>query len=504
MAISLFTVIILTTLFITYWAAQRTRSRRDFYVAGGSITGRQNGLAIAGDFISASTILGIPAMVLVGNAEAIIYIISTIVGLALALLLVVEPLRKLGQFTVSEVISARYPGRSLRTLTALISLIISLFYLLAQLVAAGSLIQLLFSIDYLYAVATVALLMMIYVIFGGMVVTTWVQIIKACMMIVGVVVLAIAVLHHAHFNFVELYNAARSNLATSVSKTGSKTTIGSLFSVFSIGIALAFGIPGLPHLLVRVLTVPDQQQARNSMLVAIYINCFIAAIVLLVFGYGALAFLISNQPGQLADPAQLVGGPNMAVVHLARIVGGDVLFGSIAAVLFATILAVVSGLTVVCSGSIAHDIYAQALMRGKVSEAAELRVFRLGSLAITVLAVLLAIAFRHKNVTFLVGLAFAVASSANFPVLLLSMYWRGLTKSGAIASCVTGLVTSVSLIVASPTVWVELLHHSRPLFPSAYPAMISVPLAFVAAYVVSVIEHLGRRNSFQERPLSSV
>jgi cation/acetate symporter len=240
------------------------------------------------------------------------------------------------------------------------------------------------------------------------------------------------------------------------------------------------------------------------MLVAMYINCFVAAIVLLVLGYGALAFLISNQPGLLADPARLVGGPNMAVMHLARIVGGDALFGSIAAVLFATILAVVSGLTVVCSGSIAHDIYAQALMRGKVSEAAELRVFRLSSLAVTVLAVLLAIAFRHKNVTFLVGLAFAVASSANFPVLLLSMYWRGLTKYGAIASCVTGLVTSVGLIVASPTVWVELLHNSRPLFPSAYPAMISVPLAFVTAYVVSVMERLGRRNSFQERPLSSL
>ena len=494
-AIILFAIVIGSTLLLTYFAARRNRSRGDFYVAGGSISGGQNGLAIAGDFISASTILGIPAMVLAGNYEAIVYVISTIVGLVLTLLFIVEPLRKLGRFSVAEVVASRYGGRSIRALTAAISLIISILYLLAQMVAAGGLIQLLLGISYRYGLAVVAALMMVYVAFGGMIAATWIQICKAVIMIAGVAILTIVVLHHANFDLPGLYSMAASNLRIEP-QTPLKSV--SLFSVFSVGAALAFGIPGLPHLLVRVLTVPDVVQARRSMLIALFINCFVAAVVLLVLSYGTLAFVL-HRPDLLDSAGKLTGGANMAVIHLARITGGEVLFGFVAAVLFATILAVVSGLVVVSAGAVAHDLYANIFGRGKVSEESEVRAFRLSACGITAATVMLAIAFENRNVTFLVGLAFAVAASASFPLLILSIYWRGMTKRGALLGSAMGLVSSVGLIALSPTVWVDVLHHSEPIFSSPYPTLISMPLAFLTAVVFSFFDRKDPRLMYQRK-----
>lgn len=485
-AIQWFVAIVLTTLAITYWAARRAHSRSDFYVAGGNLGGGWNGLAIAGDFLSASSILGIPAMVFVGGSEALVYVTSNSVGMALTLLLIVEPLRRLGRYTVADVIAARHGGRSLRVLTATISLTISLFYLIAQMVAAGALIQILFGIHYDYGVSIVAVLMMVYVIFGGMVVTTWVQIVKAGVMIAGVVLLTFLTLRHAHFDLPGLYRTAAARLVEAVHVGARDAVIGNAFAAWSIGAAVAFGIPGLPHLLIRMFTVPDAVQARRSMAVAMYITGLVATLVLLVLSYGALAF-VRGQPALFDAGGALAGGANMAVVHLARTVGGEALFGFIAAVLFATILAVVSGLTMASAGALAHDIYAQAVRQGKVSEQSELGAFRLSTVVVTVAAIALALLFQGRNVTFMVGLAFAVAASANFPVLFLSLYWRGLTRHGAFAGGVVGLATSIGLIVVSPTVWVDVLHHPAALFPSAYPTLVAMPLAFLAAWVGSVV-----------------
>jgi cation/acetate symporter len=484
-AVGLFLLVIASTLWITRWAARRTHSRKDFYAAGSTITGTQNGFAIAGDFMSASTILGVAGLMFVGNPDAIIYIVSPPIGFAIVLLFIAEPLRNLGRYTVAEVVALRFPGRSVRAFTAAASLVVTIFYLIAQMVGAGALIEVLLGVPYAIAVCVVAVLMMLYVIFGGMLATTWVQITKAIVLVVGVTVMTILTLHRVDYSLGTLYQIANAQIDT-VFSGNTAGALKTMFSGLSLALALSLGVAGLPHVLIRFFTVPDAREARRSIIVAMIVIAIVFMIVLFVLSYAAIAF-VYGKPEFFAGGA-LRGGSNMAVIHLSRLLGGDVLMGLVSAVVFATILAVVSGLTMASAGSLAHDLYAQVLKRGTASEQQELRMFRVATLIVTVIAALLGIAFKGKNISFLVSLAFAVAASANFPTLILALYWRRLTKRGLLLGGAVGLVSSVGMLIASPAIWVDLLGNAKPLFASNYPTLIAMPLAFVTSWVVSLVD----------------
>jgi cation/acetate symporter len=490
-ALSLFALVIVITLGITRWAARRTHSRSEFYTAGNSISGTQNGLAIAGDFMSASTILGVAGLMFLGNPDAIIYILAPLFGFAIVLLFIAEPLRNLGRYTVAEVVALRFPGRSVRAFTAAAALVVTIFYLIAQMVGAGALIEILLGVPYAIAVTIVATLMMLYVVFGGMLATTWVQITKAVVLVIGVIVMAVMTFARVDFDPATLYSLAQQQIDT-VYSGNTAGALQSMFSAISLALALSIGVAGLPHVLMRFFTVPDARQARRSIVVAMVVIALVFLLVLFVLSYGAIAF-VYGQPEFFEPNGGLRGGSNMAVIHLSRLLGGDALMGIVAAVTFATILAVVAGLTMASAGALAHDLYAQVFKRGETSEKAELRVFRVATVLVTVIAVMLGIAFKGKNISFLVSLAFAVAASANFPVLLLSLYWRGLTKRGVLCGGAVGLISSTGMLIASPAIWVDIIGNATPLFSSNYPTLIAMPLAFATSWIVSVTD-AKRRN----------
>ncbi|HKU13887.1 MAG TPA: cation acetate symporter [Steroidobacteraceae bacterium] len=504
-AIALFLVVIASTLLITRWAARRTHSRSEFYAAGSSITGTQNGLAIAGDFMSASTILGVAGLAFTGNADAVLYIVSPLLGFTIMLLFIAEPLRNLGRYTVPEVVALRFAGRGVRAFTAAAALVVTIFYLIAQMVGAGALLEILLGVPYAVAVIVVATLMMLYVAFGGMLATTWVQITKAVVLIVGVVLLTFLTFRHVGYDLGSLYSIARAQMDAVL--TGNRAgALTSMYSTLSLGLALSLGVCGLPHVLMRFFTVPDARQARRSIVVAMLLIAVVFLIVLFVLSYAAIAFLY-GKPEFLDAAGVLRGGANMAVVHLSRLLGGDVLMGIVAAVIFATILAVVAGLTMASAGALAHDLYAQVFRRGAASEAQELRMFRVATLAVTVVAALLGIAFKGTNISFLVSLAFSVAASANLPVLLLSLYWRGLTRRGVLVGGAVGLVTSTGMLIAGPAIWVDVLGHAQPLFGSNYPTLIALPLALLSSWAVSILDARRRdpdaQRAFDELALKS-
>ena len=494
-AIALFLIVIVSTLLITRWAARRTHSRSEFYAAGSSITGTQNGLAIAGDFMSASTILGVAGLAFMGNSDAVLYIVAPLLGFTVMLLFIAEPLRNLGRYTVPEVVALRFPGRGVRGFTAAAALVVTIFYLIAQMVGAGALIEILLGVPYSLAVVAVATLMMLYVAFGGMLATTWVQITKAVVLIIGVVLMMILTFYRVDFDVASLYSIARSQMDTVF--TGNRTgALNSLYSTLSLGLALSLGVCGLPHVLMRFFTVPDARQARRSIIVAMVLIAVVFLIVLFVLSYAAIAF-VYGKPEFFDDAGVLRGGANMAVVHLSRLLGGDVLMGIVSAVTFATILAVVAGLTMASAGALAHDLYAQVFRRGNASEKEELRVFRLATLAVTVVAALLGVAFKGTNISFLVSLAFSVAASANFPVLLLALYWRGLTRRGVLIGGAVGLIGSTGMLIAGPAIWVDVLGYERALFGSNYPTLIAMPLALLTAWGVSMLD--ARRDDAHAR-----
>jgi len=492
-AIALFLAVIVSTLLITRWAARRTHSRSEFYAAGSSITGTQNGLAIAGDFMSASTILGVAGLAFSGNSDAVLYIVAPLLGFTVMLLFIAEPLRNLGRYTVPEVVALRFSGRGVRAFTAAAALVVTIFYLIAQMVGAGALIEILLGVPYSLAVVVVATLMMLYVAFGGMLATTWVQITKAVVLIIGVVLMTVLTL--VDYDIGTLYQTARAQME--IVFTGNKTgALNSLYSTISLGLALSLGVCGLPHVLMRFFTVPDARQARRSIVVAMVLIAIVFLIVLFVLSYAAIAFLY-GKPEFFDDAGVLRGGANMAVVHLSRLLGGDVLMGIVSAVTFATILAVVAGLTMASAGALAHDLYAQVFRRGAATEAQELRMFRVATLAVTVVAALLGIAFKGTNISFLVSLAFSVAASANLPVLLLSLYWRGLTRRGALLGGAVGLIGSTGMLIAGPAIWVDVLGYRQPLFGSNYPTLIAMPLALLTAWATSMLD--ARRHDAHAR-----
>ena len=506
-AISMFVIFVVATLFITKWAAGKTNSTRDFYTAGGGITGFQNGLAIAGDFMSAASFLGISAMVFSSGYDGLLYSLGFMVGWPIVLFLIAERLRNLGKYNFSDVASFRLEEKPVRAMAAVNSLVVVAFYLIAQMVGAGQLIKLLFGLDYNIAVVIVGLLMMAYVMFGGMLATTWVQIIKAAMLLCGASFMAFMVLKAVGFSFnsmfeqaIVVYSQAHDlGLKDAASKImGPGGLVSNPIDAISLGLALMFGTAGLPHILMRFFTVKDAKEARKSVVVA---TGFIGYFYLLTFiiGFGAILFVAQN-PAYLdtakmlmTGKLELVGGSNMAAVHLAHAIGGDWFLGFISAVAFATILAVVAGLTLSGASSVSHDLYANVFKKGQTTEASQMRVSKMATVGLAIFAMFLGIVFEKQNVAFMVGLAFAVAASANFPVLILSMYWKGLTTRGAVIGGWLGLMSAVTMIFFTKAVWVDTLGISdtAPL-PYSNPALFSMLLAFGSCWFFSVTDKSAR------------
>jgi cation/acetate symporter len=485
-AIAMFVGFVVVTLGITYWAAGRTKTTSDFYAAGGGITGFQNGLAIAGDYMSAASFLGIAGLVYASGFDGLIYAIGFLVGWPLVLVLIAEPLRNLGKFTFADVASFRLQQKPLRILAASGSLVTVIFYLIAQMVGAGKLIELLFNLPYHYAVIIVGVLMTLYVTFGGMLATTWVQLIKAILLLAGASLMAILVMANFGFSFETLFTEAVNVHAKGEAIMQPGTLVSDPISAISLGMALMFGTAGLPHILMRFFTVKDAVQARRSVF---YATGFIGYFYILTFiiGFGAIVLLLKN-PDYFSN-GELIGGTNMVAVRLSHALGGDLLLGFISAVAFATILAVVSGLTLAGSSAISHDLYSTLVLKGNRNEKKELRASRISTIALGIIAVILGIVFENQNVAFMVGLAFCVAASANFPILLLSMYWRKLTTRGAVYGGGLGLFSAVVMVVLGPAVWVDTFGFETAIFPYQYPAIFSITLAFVGIWFFSITDN---------------
>ncbi len=503
-AIVMFLLFIAATMMITWWAARKTQTTADFYTAGGGISGFQNGLAIAGDYISAASFLGIAGMVYVSGYDGVIYAIGFLFGWPVVMFLVAERLRNLGRFNFADVTSYRMQQTPMRLLAASASLLVIALYLIAQMVGAGKLIVLLFGIEYKISVIIIGVLMMVYVFFGGMTATTWVQIIKAVLMLFGATLMTGLVLYAFNFSPDALLKEA-----VTVHPQGmallepSQKAIGNPLNAISLGIALAFGTAGLPHILMRFFTVSSAQEARKSV---VWASGWIGYFYLLTFiiGFGAIALLhkspefFTNTNGEIDIVNGLIGGANMAAVHLAGAVGGNLLLGFLAAVTFATIVAVVAGLALAGAASIAHDLYANVIARGRSTEKTEMRISKISILVLGGLSILLGIVFENQNVAFMVGLAFAIAASANFPVLVLSISWRGCTTRGAVIGGFIGLISATLWVVFSQTVWVDVLGYSTPLVPFPNPGIVSIPLAFLSIWFFSVTDKTKRAEEERE------
>ena len=477
-AILFFLIIVAMTLAVTYWAARRTRSASEFYAAGRSISALQNGLALAGDYMSAASFLGIAGLVALRGYDGMIYATGWLVGWPALMFLIAEPVRNLGKYTFADVVAFRLRPVPVRIAAAFGGILTLLFYVLAQMVGAGNLVRLMFGISYESAVVIVGVVMLMYVLFGGMIATTWVQIIKAVLLLFGVTLLAVLILAQFHFSPGELYAAVVARDGPSALEPGG--LVADPIDAVSLGLALMLGLLGLPHILMRFYTVPDARAARASVLYATgFVGYFYLIIPIVGFGASALV-------GR-AVIRQVDAGGNMAAPLVAELLGGSQFLGFIAAVAFATILAVVAGLTLAGASALSHDIFTHVVRGGKATEAEQVRVARISTVAFGLVAVVLGILFKGQNVAFMVGLAFAVACSANFPPLLLSIVWRRFNTTGAVCSIVTGAVASVGLIVISPTIWVDLLHNQAALFPLRNPAIVSMPLSFLAGVVASLL-----------------
>ena len=490
-AIVMFVIFVGATLGITYWAAKRTKSAKDFYTAGGGITGFQNGMAIAGDYMSAASFLGISGLVYLNGYDGLIYSIGFLVGWPIILFMIAEPLRNLGKYTFADVASYRLRQTPIRILAASGSIATVILYLIAQMVGSGKLIQLLFGLQYEVAVIIVGVLMILYVTFGGMLATTWVQIIKAFLLLSGATFMAVAVMAHYNFNFGELFAHATELKGIEIMSPGG--LVSDPVSAISLAVALIFGVAGLPHILMRFFTVGDAKEARKSVF---YATGFIGYFYFLTFiiGFGAIVMVFQNPQyldvakQAISGGAPILGGNNMAAIHLSHAVGGDFFLGFISAVAFATILAVVSGLTLAGASAISHDLYASVIKKGQIDSVTEMKVSKMATVGLGIVAIIMGIAFEQQNIAFVVGLAFAIAASANFPILFLSMYWRGLTTRGAVIGGSLGLATAVLLVILGPIVWVDIFGNAEAIFPYKYPALFSVIVAFVGTYIFSITD----------------
>ena len=499
-AIIMFAIFVIATLGITYWAARRTKSAKDFYAAGGGITGFQNGLAIAGDYMSAASFLGIAGLVYMNGFDGLIFSVGWLVGWPLILFLIAERLRNLGKYTFADVASYRFQQTPIRTLAACGSLATVTFYLIAQMVGAGKLIQLLFGMDYLWAVVIVGVLMIAYVTFGGMLATTWVQIIKAVLLLSGASFMAIMILAKFGFSPEALFKRATEVHPKGFAIMQPGSLVNDPISAISLGMALMFGTAGLPHILMRFFTVSDAKEARKSVF---YATGFIGYFYILTFiiGFGAIVLILAPDAtgafpfltaapaaGALANPLAIIGGTNMAAIHTANAVGGSLFYGFISAVAFATILAVVAGLTLAGASAVSHDLYASVFFKGRVSERDEIRVSKITTVIIGIVSIFLGIAFENQNVAFMVGLAFAIAASANFPILLMSMFWKRMTTRGAVVGGWLGLISAVVMLILGPTVWKAVLGNPAAIIPYDNPGLFSITLAFVGIWFFSITD----------------
>jgi len=475
-AIASFLVFVSITLVITWWAARKTRNAAQFFAAGGKISAVQNGFALAGDYMSAASFLGIAGLVSMSGFDGLIYSVGWLVGWPVITFLIAEPLRNLGKYTFADVVAYRLKSEPVRIAAGISTLTVVSFYLIAQMVGAGSLIQLMFGIEYRWAIVLVGAVMLLYVLFGGMIATTWVQIIKACLLLLGATILAVLVLREYGMNPLELFADARDKYGAGVMAPGKQ--VANPLDAVSLGIALMFGTAGLPHILMRFYTVPDASTARRSVAYATSLIGFFY-LVTFILGFGAMT-LVGRDAITKVDAKG-----NMAAPLLAEVLGGEPFLGFISAVAFATILAVVAGLTLSGAAALSHDLWGHVIKKGKVDERDQLRIARYATIGLAILAIALGVVFEGQNVAFMVGLAFAIAASANFPALLLSMIWKRFTTRGAVASMLTGTVVTVVLIVLSPTVYEDLFGYV-PVFPLRNPGVITVPLAFLVGILVSL------------------
>lgn len=496
-AVTMFIAIVLVTLGITYWAARRATSADQFYAAGGQISGFQNGVALAGDLVSAGALLGLAGLICSSGFDGLIFAVGYATGLPFVVFLVAERLRTLGRYTVADVLSTRLSETPIRIFTAVATLIIVMFYLIAQMVGAGQLIRLLFGLDYLYAQILVGALMICYVMFGGMVATTWVQIIKAMLLLTAGVAISLLVLARFGFDYNALVAKALAVHPRHEAIMMPQVYSGSVWQSVSLGMTLMLGTSGLPHVLMRFFTVPDARAARVSVFWAVMCQSGFFALIF-VLGFGALA-IVAGDPAYLDAKGAIRGGGNMATIHLAHALGGDTLMGLVSAVAFATILAVVAGLTLTGASAVSHDLYARIIGRGRATERSEIRVSRMATVGLGILSVLLGIAFQTQNVAYMISLAYAVSCSSTLPLLILALYWNGLTTRGAIAGGVTGLILAVTLTVLGPPVWVKVLGNASPIFPIDPPTIVTMPLAFLTAFLVSVLD----RKSVPEAAMPS-
>ena len=489
-----FVGIVALTLFVTYIASKRTNSASEFYTAGGGLTGWQNGIAIAGDYLSAASFLGIAGAIALFGFDGFFYSIGYLVAYLVVLYIVAEPLRNLGRYTLADMITARFNQKKVRGAAAISTITIVLFYMIAQLVGAGALIQLLLGIDYWVAVLIVGTMMTIYVLWGGMAATSWVQIIKAVLLMIGTVVISFLVLLEFNFNILGMFTEMKTVTAQGENylNPGVKYTNG--LDTISMMIALVLGTAGLPHILMRFFTVKDAKTARSSVVYATWI-VGIFYVLTIFLGFGA-AYFVGASDIMAANSAG-----NMAAPLLAKALGGDFLMSFVSAVAFATILAVVAGLVLSGASAFAHDIYGQIIKKGKATEKEQMKAARLASVGVSVLSIILALGAQTMNVAFLVSLAFCIAASANLPVIIYTIYWKKFNTTGAMTAIITGLVTALVLVSLSPNLWGTdgtHLFNGTALFSLTNPAIISVPAGFLGGFVGALIGARADQKKYAE------
>ncbi|MDN4492582.1 solute symporter family protein [Ureibacillus aquaedulcis] len=494
-AIIMFVAIVGLTLAITWWASRKTSTASDFYTAGGGLSGWQNGLAISGDYLSAASFLGIAGSIALAGFDGFFFSLGYLVAYLVVLYIVAEPLRNLGKFTLADMISARFDAKKVRGTAALSSIVIVLFYMIAQLVGAGALIQLLLGIDYWIAVLLVGFMMTVYVLFGGMTATSWVQIIKACLLMLGTVIISFLVLAKFDFNILTMFSemTTKTEAGAAYLNPGLKYTNG--IDTISMLIALVLGTAGLPHILMRFFTVKDAQTARSSVIWATWI-VGIFYVLTIFLGFGAAAFVGKE------DIVAANAAGNMAAPLLAQALGGDILFSFVCAVAFATILAVVAGLVLSGASALSHDIYGQIIKKGKVSEREQVVAARVGSIIISVVSIILALGAQSLNVAFLVSLAFCIAASSNLPVIIYTIYWKRFNTNGAVVGMLTGLISALILVALSPNVWNPVegaaIFVGEALFPLGNPAIVSVPLGFIGGWIGTILSKETDEAKYRE------
>lgn len=472
MAFLFFSVIVLVTLLITYWASRRTNTTSDFYAAGRSISGWQNGVAIAGDYMSAASFLGIAGIIALNGFDGFMYSVGWLVAYLVVLIIVAEPLRNTGKYTLADMLAYRMNKKPIRSVAALSTMTISTFYMIAQLVGAGGIIKLLLGLNYELSIIIIGILMILYVVFGGMLATTWVQIIKAVLLMTGTGILSFLVLSKFNFSIVEMFNQVSERYGQDFLEPG-KLYKNPLDNI-SLGLALLAGTAGLPHILIRFYTVPTAREARKSVVWAMFI---IGAFYIMTtfLGFGS-AMLVGQEKIILADKSG-----NMSAPLLAEVLGGTYFLAFISAVAFATILAVVAGLVISAAGAFAHDFYANVLRHGKATEDEQMKIAKWASVGVGIISIILALLCKNQNVAFLVALAFAVAASANLPTIILSLFWKRFNTTGAVVGMLTGLLSSIILVMISPNVM-----ETNAIFPLKNPALLSVPLGFIGCILGTI------------------